>query len=138
MGILQRFQKNNSIATYQLTSGSGGGSGAAPACSGISVSGFKTSGSVGSLTPSSYKGYTITEIANETDFVYDGGFDICVINEINFIFSVSSYTGTQTGLFNSIKVNNNTYNATGASSYAGGIWTWVSLGIISSGTVIIS
>lgn len=141
MGLARRLPSalKPSSSTYFLSAGSSGGSGPTPACSGLSINGFRTTGSVGTLTPGTLKGYTITGLYNETSYLYEGEFNLCFIDATTLVFSVSGYTGSQTGLFTSIKYGNLTFNSSSVQSYSGGVWRWDNFaGSAPSGTIIIT
>jgi hypothetical protein len=99
---------------------------------------------VGSITNSTFKIYTINNVYSESQYENDDGNSQCLLianqyghSYYSFVFSLSGYSGAQLGAFRKIVDPTNVeYSALDASYYASGLWAWeiLSSSDITSGT----
>lgn len=95
-----------------------------PPCGDTTIAGFRISPGVGTCSPSTFRGYTINTLDQETTYV-DDGFGSCVVNTCQVYFQLAGFAGASTFIDKIVCVDNANYTFNRSSAtYGGGLWTW--------------
>lgn len=145
MSFLRRSFSGKRLKYEEFTvTGSGGTLPTPPECAEVTISGYKGSGIVGTISPGVFRGYTITDLDAELDYVLNpelnpptGACEIAGTESV--YFTITGYTGPKElvsyiqfmdGFLDPIlSVNDAFYNG-------GGTWLWSGiLNTFSNGTI---
>lgn len=138
MSFLRRRMSYASLKYAEFTlSGTFGTAPLVPPCGGTTIIGRKTTGSIGSISPGTFRGYSILDLNQETTYI-DSGLGDCVIDTVTTYFNLSGGSALTRNFITKIEflASGLSLTAASATSAGGGSWQWNdSSGALANGTV---